>query len=89
MSFSAKVQPAVQLQEEPARPVKSPTGLVFSGPQKAGLLLLVLGLLYLRLWRRKRAKDQLCDHCGTRNPPHRANCSKCSAPLFRAGGPEL
>lgn len=85
MRLAVTAQPSVQLQEPAAKPVKSPTGLVFSGPQKAGLLLLALGLLYLRMWRRKRAKDQLCDHCGTRNPPHRANCSKCSAPLFKAG----
>ena len=84
MHFEARHQPSVQLGQDPPKPVHSPTGVVFSGPQKAGLLLLVLGMLYLRLWRRKRAKDQFCDHCGTRNPPHRVNCSKCSAPLFQA-----
>ncbi|MFN8012156.1 MAG: zinc finger protein [Holophagaceae bacterium] len=77
-------QPSVSLQEEPAKPVSSPTGVVFTGPQKAGLLLLVLGMLYYRLWKRKRAHDHICSHCGKRNPSHRVNCEQCSAPLFKA-----
>jgi hypothetical protein len=84
MRIEARRQPSVQLEEAPPKPVQSPTGVVFSGPQKAGLLLLVLGLLYLRLWRQKRANTQVCSHCGQKNPPHQVNCLKCAAPLFKA-----
>lgn len=73
----------VELQQQPPKPaVPSITGVVLQGWQKGLLLVLVLGLLYLRLWTRKRKRDRVCDHCGQRNSPHQTNCLKCSAPLF-------
>ena len=60
----------------------SPTGIVLAGYQKGVLLCVLLGLLYLRLYRRKRLQDRICSHCGQRNPAHQTNCRKCSAPLF-------
>lgn len=74
---------AVELTEQPAKePAKSPTGFVLTGTQKVLLLVVLLGALYLRLWYRKRSKDQICSHCGHRNQRHQTNCAKCSAPLF-------
>ena len=77
-------QPAVSLQEQPAKPEKpwSPTGIVLQGWQKGLLLVILLGVLYLRLWRRKQARIQVCSHCGEKNPPHLSNCRKCAAPLL-------
>ena len=76
-------QPAIELQgQAPKERIESPTGFVLTGPTKMGLLVLLFGLLYLRLWQRRRKKDRICAHCGHRNPPHRANCTNCSAPLF-------
>jgi len=77
-------QPAVSLQEQPAKPEKpwSPTGIVLQGWQKGLLLVIVLGILYLRLLRRKKARVQVCSHCGQKNPPHLSNCQKCAAPLI-------
>ena len=75
----------VELSEQPTpakTEVKSLTGIVLTGPQKTIGLMLLLGLLYWRLWRRKRSKDRICPHCGHRNPSHRTNCTECSAPLF-------
>ncbi len=78
-------QPAVSLQEQPAKPEKpwSPTGLVLQTWQKGLLLVILLGVLYLRLVRRKRARVQVCSHCGQRNPAHLSNCLKCAAPLLK------
>lgn len=69
---------------ESAQP-KSPitTGFVLTGLQKGILLVVILGLLYLRLTLRRRKRESVCPHCGTRNPSHLANCRNCSAPLFR------
>lgn len=80
-------QPAVSLQEQPAQPVKpsSPTGFVLQSWQKGLLLVVLLGILYLRLWRRKKARTVVCSHCGKKNPPHLSNCQKCAAPLLRMG----
>jgi len=72
----------VELTQQP-KPVHSITGFVLEDWQKGLLLVLLLGALYLRLWTRKRKADQICDHCGQRNPRHQTNCLKCSAPLFR------
>ena len=73
---------AVELTQQAAKPqVQSLTGLVLQGWQKGFLLVLTLGVLYLRLWARKRRQDHLCDHCGHRNPHHQTHCVKCSAPL--------
>lgn len=79
-------QPVLELREgQQAQPtVKSPTGIVLTTYQKAGLLVLVLGLLYYRFFMRRRRMDKICAHCGHRNPAHRTNCTKCSAPLFTA-----
>jgi ribosomal protein L40E len=72
-------------------PAPSPQdGFVFHNYHKAGLLILVAAVLYLRLTLRKRKNDKICPHCEYRNPYHRSNCTKCGAPLldlsFRRGG---
>jgi ribosomal protein L40E len=75
----------VELQQQAAKPreIHSVTGFILQDWQKGLLLVLLLGALYLRLWARKRQADQICSHCGQRNPRHQTNCLKCSAPLFR------
>ncbi|MCM2250383.1 MAG: hypothetical protein NDI58_07490 [Geothrix sp.] len=80
-------QPTLTLEEQPA-PAKpqSPTGFILSPGQKGGLLILVLGILYLRIWRRKQKHILVCSHCGKKNPPHQSNCQKCAAPLLRLHG---
>lgn len=76
-------QPTVQLEGTPAKPeIQSPTGFVLGGTQKMLLLVVVGLLLYLRLHMRRRKRDRICAHCSHRNPPHRQNCSNCSAPLL-------
>ena len=76
-------QPRLSLEEQPGKPeVGSPTGLVLQGWQKGSLLIVLLGILYLRIWRRKQARIQICGHCGKKNPPHQSNCQKCAAPLM-------
>jgi ribosomal protein L40E len=77
-------QPTLSLAEQPAQPkAESPTGFFLQPWQKGGLLVLLLGILYLRSWRRKQAHSQICSHCGKKNPPHQSNCQKCAAPLMR------
>ena len=44
-------------------------------------VLLALGLLCLRLLRRKREADRVCPACGKRNPRHLTHCRGCSEPL--------
>lgn len=80
-------QPTLSLEEQPA-PAKptSPTEFLLQPWQKGGLLVIVLGLLYLRMWRRKQARILICSHCGKKNPPHQSNCQKCAAPLLRLHG---
>ena len=48
---------------------------------RALLVLLALGFLYFRLWRRKRGMDRVCARCGQRSPRHLTHCRNCSAPL--------
>lgn len=69
--------------EKPARAPEEGAPML-RGSVKMGLLVLLLGLLWLRLSLRRRSRDKLCSHCGRRNPPHRSHCSNCSAPLFEA-----
>lgn len=78
-------QPAstVQVQSGPPRKPWSPTGLVFQTWQKGLLLVFFLGILYVRLWRRKQTRTVVCSHCGKKNPPHLLNCQKCAAPLMQ------
>ena len=72
------------LQDRPEKPkAESPTGFILQPWQKGTLLILLLGVLYLRIWRRKRAHILVCNHCGKKNPPHQSNCQKCAAPLMR------
>lgn len=73
----------IQIAEAPQTPKPHNAGFAFTGLQKGILLVLILGLLYLRLTLRRRKRDTICSHCGTRNPHHLANCRNCSAPLFR------
>lgn len=76
-------QPRLTLEGQLARPkVESPTGFILAPWQKGLLLVVLLGVLYLRIWRRKQARIQICSHCGKKNPPHQSNCQKCSAPLM-------
>jgi ribosomal protein L40E len=72
----------VQLQEPAPKPQTSPTGYLLPIWQKTGLLILLLGLLYLRLFRKRQARRKLCSHCNEKNPTHLTNCAKCGAPLF-------
>jgi ribosomal protein L40E len=76
---------SLQAQPTPDKPV-SPTGFVLQPWQKGILLIVLLGILYLRIWRRKQARIQICSHCGKKNPPHQSNCQKCAAPLMRVNG---
>ncbi|NWJ42283.1 MAG: hypothetical protein HXX12_15075 [Geothrix sp.] len=77
-------QPTLSLEGQPAKPkVESPTGFFLQPWQKGILLVVILGILYLRILRRKQAKTQICSHCGKKNPPHQSNCQKCAAPLMR------
>jgi ribosomal protein L40E len=74
----------LSLQGQPEKPkAESPTGFFLQSWQKGCLLIALLGVLYLRIWRRKRAHILVCSHCGKKNPPHQSNCQKCAAPLMR------
>lgn len=74
----------LSLQERPETPKpESPTGFVLQPWQKGLLLVVLLGALYFRILRRKRARTLVCNHCGKKNPPHQSNCQKCAAPLMR------
>ena len=73
----------LSLEEQPKTPAKSPTGFFLQPWQKGLLLVVLLGILYLRIWRRKQAKVLVCSHCGKKNPRHQTNCQKCAAPLMR------
>jgi ribosomal protein L40E len=78
------IQTTLSLAEQPAKPkAESPSGFYLQPWQKGGLLVVLLGILYVRIWRRKQAKTQICSHCGKKNPPHQSNCMKCAAPLMR------
>ncbi|HWQ09343.1 MAG TPA: hypothetical protein VN436_09555 [Holophaga sp.] len=46
------------------------------------LLVLLLGVLWLRLRRRQRGRKRICPHCGQASPARRMNCSRCATPLF-------
>ena len=73
-------QPTISMEkQEPPAPAGP---YVMKQSTKVGLIVLVMGLLWLRLMLRRRSKDRLCSHCGHRNPRHISHCSKCSAPLF-------
>ncbi len=50
--------------------------------QKAGVLTLLLGLIWVRMLRRRKAALKVCPHCEHKNPHHLTNCTKCQAPLF-------
>jgi ribosomal protein L40E len=77
-------QPTLSLEGQSAKPkAEGPTGLFLQPWQKGSLLIVLLGILYLRIWRRKQARTQVCSHCGKKNPPHQSNCQKCAAPLMR------
>jgi predicted amidophosphoribosyltransferase len=73
-------QPTFNLEkQEPPLPA-GPYVLKFS--TKVSLVVVLLGILWLRLTLRRRSKDRICSHCGQRNPRHQGHCRKCSAPLF-------
>jgi ribosomal protein L40E len=76
-------QPEMEITQQPQKgKINSPTGIVLTGYEKGIALCVVLGIMYVRLARRKRNKEKICAHCGKRNPPHQTNCIDCSAPLF-------
>ena len=78
------IQTTLSLAEQPAKPkTESQSGFHLLPWQKGGLLVMLLGVLYLRIWRRKQARILICSHCGKKNPPHQSNCQKCAAPLMR------
>ncbi len=77
------MQTTLSLEGQPAPPrPASPTGFYLQPWQKGGLLVLLLGVLYLRMWRRRQARTLICSHCGKKNPSHQSNCQKCAAPLM-------
>lgn len=76
-------QASISLQEQAPKKPETPTGFFLHPWQKGGLLVILLGILYLRMWRRKKTHDLVCSHCGKKNPPHQSNCQKCAAPLMR------
>lgn len=81
------IQTTLSLEQQPAAPKgDKPSGFHLQPMQKGGLLVLLLGVLYLRIWRRKQSKALYCSHCGKKNPPHQSNCQKCAAPLMRVDG---
>jgi ribosomal protein L40E len=55
---------------------------VLQNYQREGLLIIVLGILYLRLILRRRKKERICSRCNHSNPSDRTNCASCSAPLL-------
>jgi ribosomal protein L40E len=69
-----------QLEQPPKEGVQSK--IIFQDYQKAVLLIIVAGLLYLRLTLRRRKNDKICPNCEARNLYHTTNCSKCSTPLI-------
>jgi hypothetical protein len=73
-------QQTLSLQKQETPPPAGSYVMKFS--TKVFLVVLLLGVLWLRLTLRRRSRDKVCSHCGHRNPPHRSNCTKCSAPLF-------
>ena len=77
------MQTTLSLEGVPKEPAKSPTGFYLQPAQKGLLLIIVLGILYLRIWRRKKEHVQYCSHCGKKNPAHLTNCQKCAAPLLK------
>ena len=78
------IQTTLSLEAQPVKPkTDKPSGFYLQPWQKGGLLVILLGILYLRIWRRKQAKILVCSHCGKKNPPHQSNCQKCAAPLMR------
>ena len=72
------IQQVIQIDPPPIPSEK----FVFQNYQKAGLLILIAAILYLRLSFRKRKNDKICPNCEARNPFHRSNCTKCHAPLL-------
>ena len=76
-------QPTLSLEEQPAKTQVDTSGFYLQPWQKGALLIVLLGILYLRIWRRKQARILICSHCGKKNPPHQSNCQKCAAPLIR------
>lgn len=75
-------QQTLSLEKQETPPPAGPYVMKFS--TKVFLVVLLLGVLWVRLSLRRRSRDKVCSHCGHRNPPHRSNCTKCSAPLFKA-----
>ena len=73
-------QQTLSLEKQEPPPPAGPYVIKFS--TKVILVVLLLGVLWVRLSLRRRSRDKVCSHCGHRNPPHRSHCSKCSAPLF-------
>ena len=77
-----RLQPSVTLEGSPSpAPVKKPW-LAITTWQKAGVVTLLLGLIWVRQMRRRKARLKVCAHCGHKNPHHLTNCTKCQAPLF-------
>jgi len=81
------IQTTLSLEQQPPKPkAEQASGFHLQPMQKGGLLVVLLGVLYLRIWRRKQTKSLICSHCGKKNPPHQSNCRKCAAPLMRLDG---
>ncbi len=75
------MQPTVQLEGEPAQAPKG--GLLhLTSTQKVIGITLLLGLIWIRSFRRRKRVERICSVCNTKNPRHLTNCTKCGAPLF-------
>ena len=75
-------QPSVSLEGSPASASAKKPLIAITSWQKAGVLTLLLGLIWVRMLRRRKAAHKICAHCGHKNPQHLTNCTKCQAPLF-------
>ena len=76
-----RLQPSISLEGSPS-PAPKKSMLAITSLQKAGVLTLLLGLIWIRMLRRRKAAHKICPHCGHKNPQHLTNCTKCQAPLF-------
>jgi hypothetical protein len=75
-------QPSVSLEGSPSSAPAKKSVIALTSLQKAGVLTLLLGLIWVRMLRRRKAAHKECPHCGHKNAPHLTNCTKCQAPLF-------
>jgi hypothetical protein len=76
------MRPTVQLESEPQQPAPKGGLLHLTSTQKAVGVTLLLGLIWVRTFRRRKKIERTCSSCNQKNPRHLTNCTKCGAPLF-------